>query len=241
MAIFNLDSVERVMVFGAHPDDEIIGPGATIHKLSSKGKKVCVVTFTCGETAAKDLKSIDEMVVQRKKELEVTNKILGITHREVLDYLPSQQVYSAVYGDHKLHHKLISFIREYKPDLLFTHSEDNHRDHNAINRISRESAFQASEAILEHLGKPHPTPPILYYGVEQEVATPNFIIQVGKNNLQAKLEAMCAQISQTRGNYLRHFEQMITARAQLWGAKIFGADKYAEAFYIEYRTPIKIY
>ena len=84
MAIFNLDNVGKVMVFGAHPDDEIIGPGATIHRLSRKRKEVCVVTFTCGGTAAKDLESINKMVTQRKKELQVANKILGITHREVL-------------------------------------------------------------------------------------------------------------------------------------------------------------
>ena len=241
MPIFNLESIERVMVFAAHPDDEIIGLGATIHRLSSQGKEVCIVTFTCGGTAAKSPDKIDEMVSMRRQELEKTNQILGITHREVLEYLPSQQVYSAVYGDYRLHHKLISLIRKYRPDLLFTHSEDNHRDHNAINKISRESAFQASEAILEHLGKPHPTPPILYYGVEQEVDTSNFIVMVEEGDLKAKLNAMRMQVSQTRGDYLRHLEQMILARARLWGAKIFGADRYAEYFYIEYRTPIKVY
>ena len=40
MNIFNFDKVERILVLGAHPDDEIIGPGGTIHRFSRKGKQV---------------------------------------------------------------------------------------------------------------------------------------------------------------------------------------------------------
>ena len=66
-------------------------------------------------------------------------------------------------------------------------------------------------------------------------------MRIERENLDAKLKAMRTQVSQTREGYLRHFEQMIEARATLWGAKFFGADAYAECFYIEHWTPIKVY
>ena len=97
MSGFNLDNIARVMVLGAHPDDEIIGSGGTIHMLSSQGREVDVVTFTDGGTAANSPEEIAEMIVQRKKEMDKTDRILGVTTRELLQ-IPSQKVYDAVYG-----------------------------------------------------------------------------------------------------------------------------------------------
>jgi len=135
---------------------------------------------------------------------------------------------------------LIKLIREYKPELIFTHSRDNHRDHNAVYTITREAVFQASESILGYLGKPWPTAPIFYYGVEQELTEPNIVIQISREDLETKISALEAQLSQARKDYLKHFKQMIIARSQLWGAKFFGADKLAEPFYVNYRSPILI-
>ena len=239
MKIFDFDKVKRILVLGAHPDDEIIGPGGTIHRFSRKGKKVYVITFTCGGTAADTPEKMKSMVEKRRREMESTNRIFGITKRTVLNY-QSQEVYRAAYGTDKLHHQLIKLIREYKPELIFTHSRDNHRDHNAVYAITRESVFQASESILGYLGKPWPIAPIFYYGVEQELTEPNLIIQINKEDLRAKIEALETQLSQTREEYLKHFKQMVTARSQLWGAKFFGADKFAEPFYVNYRSPILI-
>ena len=171
--------------------------------------------------------------------MKETDRLFGITKRTILNY-QSQEVYRAAYGTDELHHQLIKLIREYKPQLIFTHSKDNHRAHNAVYSITRESVFQASESILGYLGKPWPIAPILYYGVEQELTEPNLIIQINKEDLNAKIEALETQLSQTRKDYLNHFKQMVTARSQLWGAKFFGADKFAEPFYVNYRSPILI-
>lgn len=237
--MFSLESIEKVMVFGAHPDDEIIGPGGTMHNLSKKNKDVYVVTFTCGGTAANSPAEMEEMVEKRKKEMAKTDEILGIRKREVLQ-IPSQQVYAALYSDNKLHHELIRLIRMYRPEIIFAHSKDNHRDHNAISTITRESAFQSSESILTHLGDPCPTPLVLYYSVEQELMTPNIVIEISKDDLEAKLGAIKTQISQERTDYLRHFEEMIEGRSRLWGAKFFGSGRYAEPFYLDYKTPLII-
>ena len=44
----SLNDWKRVLVFGAHIDDEIVGPGGTIARLSKAGAQVWVVTFTGG-------------------------------------------------------------------------------------------------------------------------------------------------------------------------------------------------
>ena len=41
---------EHVLVFCAHPDDEIIGVGGTMAKLSAQGTEVTIVGFSRGET-----------------------------------------------------------------------------------------------------------------------------------------------------------------------------------------------
>ena len=239
MNIFNFKDIKRIVVLGAHPDDEIVGCGGVIHRFFKEKKEIFVITFTGGETAANSPKEIGLMINRRKEEMEKADQLLGITERIFLGY-PSQELYKAVYTSNKLHHKLIELFRRYKPDVIFTHFQDNHRDHNAIYTITKESAFQASESILEYLGKPWPTPPILYYGAGHEIRGPNMIIQISREDLEAKVKALESQTSQTRKDYLDRIKEMIGARCQLWGSKFFGEGKLAEPFYISYRNPILI-
>ena len=243
MSLLDLENAKRVMVFAAHPDDEIIGPGGAIHKLAGEGKEICIISFTCGGTAAQSEAEAAAMVESRKREMESCDQLLGTTSREVLEYA-SQQLYGAAYLDNKLHQRLIGLIRKYRPDLLFSHSPDNHRDHDVIHAITSQSVFQASEHILvEQLGEPWSVPLVLYFGIEKELQglfVPNVIIEIDGDDLQAKLDAMATQLSQTRGGYLEHFQEMMTGRAQLWGAKIFGAGRFAEAFHLADSIPIRM-
>lgn len=45
------------LIVVAHPDDEILGAGATIHKLISEGNKVAVAIMVSQAAARKDLSS----------------------------------------------------------------------------------------------------------------------------------------------------------------------------------------
>ena len=250
----NLNNVKTVMVFGAHPDDEVIGPGGIIHNLSVAGKKIVVITFTGGGTAANSPGDMQSMIEQRKKETKETDKILGIkTHIHLP--IPTQQVFQAAYGNIMisdkdnpstkltLHQTLIKLIRKYKPDILFSHAPDNHRDHEAIARITPQAVFQAQEALLEHLGKPWDTPILLYYNVDTALHhpyEPNIIIQISREDLNAKLDAISHHKSQTRGDYLQHFKDIIDSRARLWGARHFRAGRLAEPYHLHKTTAIRI-
>lgn len=236
---FKLEDIQRAMVFAAHPDDEIIGLGGVIHRLTSLGKDICVVGLTYGETSAEPGLSIEEMKARRLAELRESDAILGITNR-VPPEVPGQQVYAAVYADNTLHHRLIQIIRSFKPEILFTHSPDNHRDHNGLYAISRESAFQSSERILLGLGEPCPAPTILYYSIEQPLPEVNTIIEIHKPDLDAKMQAIEKHVTQQRDGYLERFKVMIRSRAEFWGAKQFGRGCYAEPYFVDRNAPMVI-
>jgi LmbE family N-acetylglucosaminyl deacetylase len=63
----------NVLVVVAHPDDETLGCGATIAKLSDQGNSVRVLTFTDGVGAREDKNS-----VERISSLYTVQNILGI-------------------------------------------------------------------------------------------------------------------------------------------------------------------
>ena len=71
---------ERVMIFGAHPDDEILMAG-TVAKMSDAGVHVVVVTCTDGCEGYPRPEMKDEVVQMRRKEAEHCDKVLGIARR----------------------------------------------------------------------------------------------------------------------------------------------------------------
>ena len=58
---------EKVLIFGAHPDDEIL-MAATVAKFSDAGMRVVVVTCTNGCEGYPRLEIKDEVVEMRRKE-----------------------------------------------------------------------------------------------------------------------------------------------------------------------------
>ena len=53
-----------IMVFAAHPDDEVIGAGGTIAKYAREGRQVVSVIFSYGEGS--DPASEPENIIQKR-------------------------------------------------------------------------------------------------------------------------------------------------------------------------------
>jgi LmbE family N-acetylglucosaminyl deacetylase len=212
---------KRVLVFGAHSDDEIIGPGGTIAKLSRQGAQVSLVTFTTGDMGYSELSHKGKVDKMRGAEAKISAKILGI--REVVNLgLPTQSVINT----RDVYQECVRLIRRFRPDVIFTHyKKDKHRDHRAVSEITDEARWKASENIMPDFGKPWYAQELYYYEVLELFTSPSLVVDI-TGTLEVKVRAMKTQISQLGilRNMERYIEGVAAARGFLRGTK------YAEAF-----------
>jgi len=149
----------RVMVFGAHPDDEIAMAG-TIAKLAMKKVKVTVLTFTDGCEGYPLPEMKETIVATRRKESNASDKVLGI-HSHVYLEIPDM----GLVNNKETLLRCVHAIRKVRPDAIFMHGPDDvHRDHIAAHAISLEACWQAGEPVAAELGPPWKTPHVYFYG-----------------------------------------------------------------------------
>lgn len=119
---------KKILVLAAHPDDEVIGCGATIAKLSSQNHDIQVITFTDGKSA--------RGVYNEKKDIQFLDKIseiLGIKSFKIGDF-PDNKMDNVPLLD------VIKYIEKEvidTPDIIFTHHPDClNIDHSIIYRAT---------------------------------------------------------------------------------------------------------
>jgi LmbE family N-acetylglucosaminyl deacetylase len=221
--MMNLNDWRRVLVFGAHVDDEIIGPGGTLARLSRAGAEVFVVTFTGGNVdtgySRADMK--DQIAQMRRTEAAAADGLLGIKERIFLGR-PSQ----GVVNDTATYQECVRLIRQIKPDVIFSHwNEDKHRDHRAVCEITDEARWKAWDHVLADLGAPYYTPEFYYYEILELFPHPTVLVDI-TDSMAAKIEAMQAMTSQL--DVLPHVVQYIRGVGQARGFS--RGTEYAEAF-----------
>lgn len=183
----NLDAWRRVLVFGAHIDDETIGPGGTVARLSKVGAEVFVVTFTGGsaDTGYSRVELKDKIAQMRRDEAAAIDGVLGVKERIFLGR-PSQ----GVVNDTSTYQECVRLIRQIKPDVIFSHwSEDKHRDHRAVSEITDEARWKAWDHVLADLGAPYYTPEFYYYEINELFPHPTILVDITET-MHTKVEAM---------------------------------------------------
>ncbi len=122
---------ETILVFVSHNDDQIIGAGATLAKYIEEGKEVIVVIFSYGESS-RPLEKANIVVNKRMKEAEKVDEFLGIKETLFLG-IPDLRIDTS---KEDLLLKVEAIIKKYKPNKIFTHSQDDpHKDHRAVREI----------------------------------------------------------------------------------------------------------
>lgn len=220
----------RVLVFAAHPDDEITMAG-TIAKLSAAGVEVVVCQFTDGCEGYPKPEWRDKIVQMRRREAEACNEVLGIAKR----YYVSRPDMALV-NDKETFKEAIRIIRQVRPQAIFTHGPDDfHRDHKAASEIALEAAWQAGEPVAAELGEPWITPHVFYYkGVRTRL--PDIVIDVSETAHKAA-EARATQESQhtlfgrTKDDFLAEAERIKKAVAE--------GHKYTESFWLTDRCHLR--
>lgn len=217
-----IETFGRVLVVAPHPDDEVLGCGGTIARLTATGTEVHVLVATVG----KPPRYTADSVAQVQAEMRRAHAVLGVHETHLLDLpaaeldtVPASRINAAV-GD---------VIAGVQPDTLFLpFFGDIHTDHQLIFTAAMVAARPRSTTAARR---------ILCYETLSETnwyappVTPAFVpdIFIGiSDTLERKIEAFRHFESQVRPFPDERSVEAIEALARLRGATAFLCA--AEAF-----------
>ncbi len=121
---------KKILIIAAHPDDEILGCGGTVARLTKEGYQAYTLILGEGITSRDKTRERD----LREKEIEIlkmntskANKIIGVKEVFLLDF-PDNRFDSVDFLD--IVKKIESIKNKVKPHIVFTHSKwDLNIDH----------------------------------------------------------------------------------------------------------------
>jgi LmbE family N-acetylglucosaminyl deacetylase len=116
----------NVLVVAPHPDDEVLGCGGTIKKLTSQGVKVIVLVITRGK---KELYS-EEKIKNVREEALNAHRMLGVAETQFLDFpAPDLDLISIA----EISRAISRVIEKYEIETIYLpHRGDIHHDHKAV-------------------------------------------------------------------------------------------------------------
>ena len=217
---------QNILIISPHGDDEILGCGGTINKLSSTGNAVYVLVITNPHKGNPKLYS--EMFLKKiRKETVTANKFLGVKDVFFFDF-PVNNLnkidYSLIIDSIK---KIIIKIRPNK--IYIPHGNDIHNDHKIVNHCSLVASRPINNMHLVN---------ILEYETLSETEwsenykfAPNYFNVLSKKNLEAKINSMKKYRSQLKKNPHPRSIDVIKSLAHLRGSSI--GNDYAEAFILK--------
>lgn len=211
----------KVLVIAPHPDDEVIGCGATIKKHSNKGDEV----YLCIVTKAYTPDWTQEFIDNREKEIACVNKVLGIKKTFFLD-LPTVKLDTV--PQKKINDLIAECIDKVRPEILYLPFEgDINKDHKLIFNASMLATRPWSNCSVKK---------ILCYEVLSETEwgdipfVPNLYIDISEL-LEYKLKAMSCYKSEIKNYAHPRSLEGIKILAQKRGME--AGLRIAEAFIIK--------
>jgi LmbE family N-acetylglucosaminyl deacetylase len=132
-----------VLCIAAHPDDEVIGCGGTLHRHALAGDDACVVYLTRGHgSRGFPWLTPEQRGAVRELEARASSRLLGIRETVFLDGREDHL------EDPDRRPEWVARVAEvlarWKPRVVYVpHAADNHRDHRAAHRILLDTAEQA--------------------------------------------------------------------------------------------------
>ena len=221
------------LVVVAHPDDEVLGAGATIHKLIKGGNNVAVAIMS-GEAAARANRS----------------ETLSEDEKKAMNIIGVEKVYHGDFPNIKMnttpHLEIVQFIesciKDWQAESIITHHpSDTNIDHQetvrAVNAACR--LFQRTDGAprlreLMYMEVPSSTEWSLNSAENRFI--PNTWIEVGKEGIETKITALEAYTGVMRGYPHPRSVEALTGLAAYRGAQ--AGVNYAEAFDCVFRSEI---
>lgn len=178
----------KVIVISAHPDDDIIGVGGIIYLLSYYlSFDLFSIIISNGEEGYNN--SIFDISIELRRQSETTeaHKLLGI-YKSIYLKIPDMEIHS---NKMEIIKNLVSYIRDIKPNVIFTHSPDDiHPDHISIFQYTKESVIISSSNLWPDLGNPWLIKYLYSYdGLRAQMKFPTHIIPIDEV-MNKKCEAL---------------------------------------------------
>lgn len=205
----------KILVIAAHPDDEVLGCGGTIAKLTSTGNDVCICIISEGASAQySDPGFIDLRRSSAKKAAETlgARRIRFFDFKDMkLDMVPHVDI----------NRTIEQIIDEEHPQIIYTHSpHDINKDH----RIIFESTLVAARPFRREVAEliSYEIPGTYLYPFD-----PNYYEDI-TSTLEIKLAAFKNYVSEVEQSPRPRSLETITAWAAVRGSQ--AGLKYAESF-----------
>lgn len=218
------------LIVVAHPDDEVLGCGATVKKLIDSGHNVAICIMVGQAAARQNLSStLDE------------------DEKKALDILGVNKIYKANFPNIKMntvpHLELVQFIEkciiDFKAEAIITHHPaDTNNDH-----VMTSYAAQAAMRLFQRRNDVPMMKLFMYMEVLSSTEwgldsssnrfTPNYFVEIGKDRVDTKITALKEYKGVMRDYPHPRSEEAIIGLAAYRGAQS-GCD-YAEAYECVYR------
>lgn len=125
----------KILMIGAHLDDNDFRGGGVTLKYLSLGHEVRYLSVCNGSGGHHEL-SAPEIAARRRKEADAVADLIGITY-DIWDIEDCELV-----ADLDTRKRMVRYIREYSPDIIFTHrTNDYHADHRNAALLVQDASY----------------------------------------------------------------------------------------------------
>jgi LmbE family N-acetylglucosaminyl deacetylase len=229
----------RVVVFVAHPDDEVLGMGGTILKHSQKGDFVKVVYLATGITSRRSTNFQNSVSYEqnenKRKEMQKEIKDLRNDAKKSCNTLKVKDSKFYDFPDNEMDSvpllKIVKVIekeiKETKPDRIYTHHfHDLNIDHRTVFNAVLTATRPIGSSVKEIISFEVPSSTEWNYPTQ---FNPNYFIDI-KSQLSAKIKAMKSYKNEIRNFPHPRSVENLKNIAERWGSV--SGMKSAEAFEI---------
>lgn len=222
----------KYLVVVAHPDDEVLGAGASIRKWSDNGDKVSVCIMSTeakARTSRPEDKELDDDINSSSYFLGIKKKYEGFFPNIEMNTVPHIQLVQFIE----------SAIKDSEPDIIITHHPaDINNDH-----IQTSMACQEAIRLAQRMPEIKPLKEFWYmevpscteWAINSSILkfTPNCYIEVGLKGINTKIKALSMYRGVMRPYPHPRSVEYITGLAAYRGSQF--NINYAEAFEVVLR------
>jgi len=220
--------MKRILVIAAHPDDEVLGCGGTIARLSSEGATIFILILANGLTSRMDFneKQKDQLLKAHCDRAVRAGKLLGASEVNLAGY-PDQLMDTVPLLD--ITHTIEREIEKLRPDTIFTqHGGDLNMDHVITYRATMTATRPVPGCIVKKVYA-YEVPSSTEWSFQrfEPRFQPNVFFDIA-GTIERKIEAMQVYESETRAFPHPRSPEALCAVATRWGSVV--GFKTIEAF-----------